>query len=62
MVSDEVVLGEIFFLIMFSKIPIYQILTMFDLPGCKFRSPVAWSITAQSSPAERTTGDCLLGM
>ena len=36
-------------------------MTVFATPGCNVRLLVAWSITAQSSPAGRTRGAGLMG-
>ena len=40
--------------------PVFGQMTVFSLPGCKVRFPVAWSITTHSFPDERTSGDVLL--
>ena len=41
--------------------PVFGHMTAFALPSCKVISPVAWSITPQSSPSRLTRGAGLLG-
>ena len=41
--------------------PVFGHMTAFALPSCKVISPVAWSITSQSSPSRLTRGAGLLG-
>ena len=42
--------------------PVSGKMTALALPDCNVRLSVTWLMTAQSSPAGRTRGDCLLGV